>query len=111
PQMIPPNIIPGRSGWQCGKCAVIGWVDGGTIALSKLGWDTSVFVRLHDGSGTHLQYCPRHARWWTLRYWARRYSLRLGRISHWLSPGYLWCFCCLTSWDYVHPHTTWWSEG
>jgi hypothetical protein len=35
-----------------------------------------------------------------------RLNIRIGRISHYLSPGYSWCHRCLTAWRFVRWHST-----
>ncbi len=82
----------------------------GRATMLRAGWDDPIFI--WQGSGwLQTQLCPRHARWWTLRYWARRYQLRIGRLSGWLSPNYSACGRCRTNWDYIESHTTNVSRG
>lgn len=33
-------------------------------------------------------------------------NVRIGRISHLLTPGYSWCLRCKTSWPFVKYHAT-----
>lgn len=37
-------------------------------------------------------------------------NLRIGKISHAFSPGYSWCFRCLTTWNIVEHHSTPYTE-
>lgn len=36
----------------------------------------------------------------------RKPNIRIGRISRWLTPGYSWCYRCLTTWYFVEDHAT-----
>jgi hypothetical protein len=94
---------------HCDKCSTSTEFD--IRKMVEHGWDAPVFTRLSDGVRRQGQLCPRHARWWTLRYWARRFQWRLGKTTHRLSPGYGHCHRCLTSWDYVDGHVTTYQSG
>lgn len=77
--------------------------------MIKVGWEA---VHIREGDAwLQTQYCPRHVRWWTFRYWARRYSWRVGRISAFFSPGFSACGRCRTTWDYVEHHVTNYNDG
>lgn len=78
--------------------------------LSAAGWESLVYTWTGDG-WRQGQLCPRHARWWTIRYWTRRFGWRPGKISQQWSPGYGWCERCQTCWDYVHGHITELGDG
>lgn len=77
--------------------------------MTAAGWDTPVSIRREDGLWTQGNFCPRHARWWSLVYWARRYAWRLGYIGirsptvDGLTYG---CFRCKTPTKYVNWHVT-----
>lgn len=73
------------------------------------GWDAPVYIE-QTHSTLQTQFCPRHARWWTLKYWARRYSIRLGKITQRYS-SYGFCFKCGTTWEYVQNHVTYIEDG
>lgn len=78
-----------------------------TREMCQQGWDAPVHIwQPDDGSWLQTQLCPRHAKWWTLRYWTRRFSWRIGKLSGYFSPGYGACFRCHTNWDYAHYHIT-----
>ena len=79
--------------------------------LCRAGWDSPVFIATGPNQHTQTALCPRHARWWTLRYWARRFEWRIGKVSQRLSPGFSWCGNCLTTWAYAHEHVTHYSPG
>jgi len=81
-------------------------------SMTKDGWDAFVHIDQPNGVTLQTQFCPRHARWWTFRYWARRYQWRIGRLSRKLGPpGYSWCGRCKTTWNYVHGHSTTYALG
>lgn len=93
----------------CHKCDATTEMD--VSAMNRIGWDAPVFIRQGDNAWLQTQYCPRHARWWTLQYWARRFEWRIGRITRRLSPGMGSCYRCKTTWDFVHGHTTNYGGG
>lgn len=94
---------------KCHKCDAHTQMD--ERAMCRAGWDAFIHVSQGNDAWLQTQLCPRHARWWTLRYWCRRFEWRIGRISSWLSPGFSWCFRCKTNWDYVHGHVTHFGDG
>lgn len=36
---------------------------------------------------------------------------RIGKISRWLAPSYGWCPRCLTTWNFVETHDTYYGTG
>lgn len=64
-----------------------------------------------DGHWLHTTNCPKHARWWSWRYWTYQCGRRIGKLSSLLVPGFGWCERCLTNWHFVEHHTTWYSSG
>lgn len=73
-------------------------------------WDYPVYIRTARDSTLQTALCPKHRRWWTLEYWARRFQIRIGRISQFLYPSFGSCGRCKTTWNIIDHHCTNYTE-
>lgn len=80
--------------------------NGSRLSLLRAGWEEPVYVPYVKGGWLITSYCPRHARWWRVRYWARRFQWRVGTVSKTWFPHLGTCNRCQTSWGVIEGHTT-----
>ena len=72
----------------------------GELDLIDAGWDVFTYQPDKPWGPYQTQHCPRHARRWSLKYWARRFQLRIGRLRFWRSPQWGDCGLCKTPYGY-----------